>query len=229
MLTPDESREALRRLFWKRRIANLAVLCKTLGTDAPISVFRRLALVGYLSSYNQNSRFYTLSDVPEFDSHGLWQHQGVLFSKHGTLNATLTHMVETADSGHTHGELEAIVRVRVHNMLFDLVKRGRIGRELLDGLFLYVSAQQERAAAQSDRRRQQSEAAARRPILSGQTLEIAVLLEVIHGALSIPAPTEVVKRLAAKDTRISRDDVEAIFHKHGLKKTPGSRSRSSRR
>ena len=228
MLSPEESRVALRKLFQQRRVVDLPLLFKTLRTDAPRSVFRRLSLVDYVSSYNQNGRYYTLSDIPEFDAHGLWQHQGIFFSKHGTLKATITNLVELSDSGHTHGELEVVVRVRVHNMLLELVKGGRIGREVLDGLFLYVSAAPERATAQVARRRQKLAAVAQAVLVSGPSLEIAVLVEVIHGARLIPDPEQIVGRLAGKGVQVALDQVEAIFHRHGLKKTPRSRTRSSR-
>lgn len=229
MLSVEQSRVALRKLFRQRRIADLPALFKTLQTDSPMSVYRRLFPLGYISSYSHNGRFYTLDDVPEFDAGGFWQYQGAFFSRHGTLMSTTAHLVETAEAGRTHKELEAALRVRVHNTLLDLVKGKRIGRELLDGLFLYVSAEQERAAAQVSRRRQKPAAVAQAAVLSGQSLEIAVLLEVIHGARLIPDPAQIVERLAGKDVRVARDQVEAIFHKHGLKKTPGPRSRFSRR
>ena len=211
MLSVDESRAALLKLFRKQRIATLDVLCKTLGTDAPRSVFRRLAIVGYLSSYNKNGRFYTLSDIPEFDARGLWRYQGVFFSKHGTLKATVKHLVEAADSGHTHGELEVVLRVRVHNMLLDLVRSGRIGRELMSSLFLYVSAESERAAVQIRRRRQDSEAEAsvrqsvREP---ARSLVIEVLLEVMHGADLVSDPADIVARLVARGIEASREQVD---------------------
>jgi hypothetical protein len=39
------------------------------------------------NSYNQNGRYYTLPDVPEYDANGLWCWCGVFFSRAGTLNA----------------------------------------------------------------------------------------------------------------------------------------------
>lgn len=229
MLSPELSRQALRRLFRQRRIADLGVLFTTLRTDSAMSVFRRLRDLGYRTSYSHARRYYTLEDIPEFDDSGLWQYQGVFFSKFGTLKDTLAHMVEASDAGHTHRELRARLRVHIHNTLLDLVNIKRVGRELLDGLFLYVSAEQERAATQVARRRQQSAAVVQAAHVLGPTLEIAVLLEVIHGARLIADPAKVAETLAGKGVRVSRDEVEAIFYKHGLKKTPRSRSRPSRR
>ena len=229
MLSPELSRQALRRLFRQRRIADLDLLFKTLQTESTMSVFRRLSGLGYLTSYNHARRYYTLDDVPDFDADGLWQYQGVLFSKCGTLKDTVSNLVEAADDGRTHRELRARLRVHVHNTLLDLVDSKGIGRELLDGLFLYVSADRARAIAQVARRRQKPAAVAPAAVLSGHSLEIAVLLEVIHGARLIPEPAQVIERLAGKGVGVDRDQVEAIFHKHGLKKTPRSPTRSSRR
>lgn len=217
MLSPELSRQALRQLFRQRRVVDLALLFKTLRTESAMSVFRRLSGLGYLTSYSHARRYYTLDHIPDFDGDGLWQYQGVFFSKHGTLKDTVAHMVEVADAGRTHRELRARLRVHVHNTLLDLVKSKRTGRELLDGLFLYVSAGQERAAAQVAQRRQRPAAVAQTVVLSGQSLEIAVLLEVIHGARLIPDPAQIVERLAGKAVQVAREQVEAIFHKHGLK------------
>ena len=229
MLSPDQSRRALRKLFRERRVADLRTLSGTLQTESRMSVFRRLSAMGYLASYSHSGRYYTLDDVPAFDDSGLWQHQGVFFSKHGTLKETVAHLVEIAVAGQTHKELRARLRVHVHNTLLDLVKTERIGRELLDGLFLYVSADRERAAAQVARRRQKPAATTCPALVSGPSLEIAVLLEVIHGARLIPEPAQVARHLVEKGVQVSRDQVESIFDKHGLKKKPGSRSRLSRR
>lgn len=88
--------------------------------------FRDLKVIGHLYSCNHAGRFYTLTDVPQFDADGLWQYQGVFFSRHGTLKATVGHLVQTADAGRTHHELQELLCVRVHNTLLDLVRRNEI-------------------------------------------------------------------------------------------------------
>mgnify|MGYP001567546057 CR=1 FL=1 len=229
MLSPEQSRLSLRRLFRQRRIADLALLSQTLQTDAPRSVFRRLAPLGYLSSYSHNSRYYTLDDIPDFDDDGLWQYQGVSFSRHRTLKATTVYLVDKALAGCSYKELELRLRVRVHNVLLDQVKSGHIGRELIDGLFLYVSADGQRAAAQVNERHRQECVVLPQSLAAGRPLVIEVLLEVIHGTRIVPDPALVAERLVGRGVLVSREQVEGIFHAHGLKKTSGSRSRSSRR
>jgi len=229
VLSPEQSRQALQRLFRQRQVADLDLLCKTLRTTSTMSVFRRLSALGYLTSYSHARRYYTLDEIPEFDARGLWQFQGVFFSKHGTLKETVACMVEEADAGQTQRELRAQLRVHIHNTLLDLVKSERIARELLGGLFLYVSASPERSASQITRRRQQAAVVAHSAPPVSPSLEIAVLLEIIHGARVIPAPLRIVEALSKEGVQVSREQVEVIFEKHRLKKTLRSRSKRSRR
>lgn len=215
-------------MFRQRRIADLRVVSATLRTDSRRSVYRRLSGVPYLRSYSHTGSYYTLDEIPEFDANGLWQYQGVFFSKCGTLKSATAHLVETAEAGRTHMELEGVLRVRVHNTLLDLVRIKRIGRELVHGLFVYLSADGDRAAAQIARRQQLRSAGDRPAREAGRPVVIEVLLEIIHGARVVADPADVAARLTARGVEVSRDQVDSIFQQHGLKKTRARRSRSSR-
>jgi len=227
MLPPDQSRQALTRLFHRQRVADLKALSAALETASRMSVFRRLSALGYLSSYSHNSRYYTLRDIPQFDRDGLWQYQGVCFSRHGSLKATLEYLVEGADAGRTHHELQVRLQVRVHNMLLDLVGNGRIGREIIGGRYLYVSADPERASSQLSLRRQQPEVLAKPVRESPASVVIEVLLDVIQSARVQPDAARVAERMAARGLPVSIDQIETIFGSYGVKKTAFSRSRRS--
>ena len=134
MATPDEDRQALSRLFQRRKIADLDHLFAALDTRSRMTVFRRLSPMGYVSSYSHAGRYYTLRDIPVFDPDGLWQHAGVLFSRDGTLKKTVVRLVEEADAGQFHRELHVRLRLRVHNTLADLIAQQRLGREPLDAV-----------------------------------------------------------------------------------------------
>ncbi len=229
MFSPEDSNRLLRGMFQKRRIADLHLLFATLRTESRSSVFRRLSPLGYLCSYSHTGRYYTLEDIPEFDADGLWQYQGVFFSRHGTLKATAARLVDTAEAGCTHPELEARLHVRVHNTLLDLVKGERIGRELVESLFLYVSADAAHGAVQVSRRRQLQSSRAGLAHGASRPLVVEVLLEIIHGARLVSDPADVASRLLARGIQVTRSQVDDIFHQHGLKKTLARRSQSSRR
>ena len=227
MLSPGQSCQALTRLFHHQRVADLKALSATLETSSRMSVFRRLSALGYFTSYSHNSRYYTLRDIPQFDRDGLWQYQGVCFSRHGSLKVTLEHLVEGADAGRTHHELQARLQVRVHNMLFDLVESRRIGRENIGGCYLHVSADPERATSQLSLRRQQEEALAKPIRESPTSVVIEVLLDVIQSARVQPDAARVAERLAARGLPVTIDQIETIFSSYGVKKTALSRSRRS--
>jgi hypothetical protein len=192
-----------------------------------MGIFRRLSALGYLTSYSHNSRYYTLRGIPQFDQDGLWQYQGVCFSRHGSLKATVKYLVEVADAGRTHHELHVRLQVRVHNMLLDLVQSRRIGRESIAGCYLYVSADPQRASSQLSLRRQQAEALEKPVRESPASVVIEVLLDVIQSAGVRPDAARVAERMAARGLPVSVDQVETIFGSYGVKKTAFSHSRRS--
>lgn len=223
LLAPEPSRQALTRLFQRQSVADLATLSAALKTSSRMSVFRRLSALGYLSSYSHAGRYYTLHDIPQFDPDGLWQYQGVCFSREGSLKATVERLVERSEAGRTHPELHARLQVRVHNTLLDLAQGRRIGRETWSGHYLYVSATPARAAAQL-RLRQQQPAGLGPPPEPPPAVVIEVLLDLVHSARVRPAADRVAERLAARGLPVTVEQVEAIFSRYELKKTAPSRS-----
>jgi hypothetical protein len=221
---------SLHRLVRRERVVDLEALCEVLRTRSRMTVFRRLRKVGYLSSFSHGGRFYTLADVPAFDELGLWFHEGVGFSRLGTLKETVARQVEDAPDGRTHAELQHVLRVRVHNTLHGLLGENRIGRERWRDVSLYVSREQGRAATQVERRREVEQVLeeALRVLTTEETVE--VLVEALRAAPEIPTHTEVAERLAARGIRVGSRLVLQVYERYGMeagKKT--SRSRSSRR
>jgi len=225
MLAPEPSRQALIRLFQRQSVADLATLSAALKTSSRMSVFRRLSALGHLSSCSHAGRYYTLPDIPQFNPDGLWQYQGVCFSRDGSLKATVERLVEQSEAGRTHPELHARLHLRVHNTLLDLVEGGRIGRQTWRGHYLYLSATPARAASQLSRRRQQP-AELGPPLPEPPTaVVIEVLLDLVHSARVRPDAERVAERLAARGLPVTVDQVQAIFSRYELKKTAPSRSR----
>lgn len=229
MRSADEARQALTRVFRRQKIATLDQLFAALRTRSRMTVFRRLSRVGYLSSYSHAGRYYTLRDVPQFDPDGLWQHAGVLFSRDGTLKATVVRLVQQADAGQFHRELQLRVRLRVHNTLADLVARHRLGRVPIEGEYLYLSANRERAATQLASRAQLGPPESA-PMALEPGVVIEVLVEVIHGAVVRLDAPQVAARLVARGVPVTVAQVEEVFRRHRVvKKTAPSRSPRSRR
>ena len=81
----DTTSPDLRSLFRKTPVMEMSQLEQVVPRSRR-SLFRDLSSLGYVSSYSHTDRYYTLSSVAEFDADGLWQFQGIGFSRDGTLN-----------------------------------------------------------------------------------------------------------------------------------------------
>ena len=175
------------------------------------SIYRDLSRMGYLSSYTHAGRYYTLAEIADFDDCGLWFHEGIGFSRSGTLKETAAVLVETADGGRTHPELESLVRVRVHNTLLGLVEDGRLGRERIGGLYLYVSADGAVRVQQVERRHALLAAMTPVPAALPTEVVIAVLVEALHASEGLAAGTVVAARLVARGQEVTAEQVERIY------------------
>jgi hypothetical protein len=222
MPTGDSPSQALDRVFRRHSVVDLGVLFDALGTRSRMTVFRRLKDRGYLSSFSHAGRYYTLEDIPRFDEHGLWFFQGIGFSRLGTLKKTVALAVSSSEAGRTHGELEAILKLRVHNTLLDLERRGCVSREAMGRLSLYLSPDPEMRQEQIARRRVLRESAVRAAPLS-PLATIEVLAEAVRTGGLMVAPAVVAERLRAREVMATAAEVEEVLSRHGLaagKKSP---------
>ena len=129
----------LLRFLRRNRIATLPQLKQLLGTDADITVFRKLKELSYRTSYSHRGSFYTLDEIADFDERGLWSFDSVRFSVHGTLVATAEVCVNQSSAGYFASELEAILHVPMKEPLLRLVGQDRVARQTVSGLYLYCA------------------------------------------------------------------------------------------
>ena len=226
MLSKDAAHHALRTLFRKRPVADLAILFEALDTRSRMSVFRRLRERGYFSSYTHTGRYYTLANIPEFDQYDLWRYEAIGFSRWGTLRATVAHRVENAPTGCTHAELEALLRVRVYNTLLALLRAREVRREAVAGTYLYLSVDESRAVQQLDARRQQLAQGIEPLPLPAQELVVLVLVEALHASEGLAAPSVIASRLTAHGQPVTLEQVERVYQHFRLeaeKKTAAPR------
>lgn len=132
--------DVLRRYLRAHKIANLGELKKALGTSADVTVFRKLRPLQYLTSYTHRGGYYTLPENAQFDAEGLWSHEAVWFSRHGTLLATIEAFIQRSDRGLLASELADAVHAEVHDALRQLRREGRVRHTDFNGQYLYSSA-----------------------------------------------------------------------------------------
>src|SRR6516225_5132829 len=132
--------DTLRRFLRSHKIATLPELKGALGTSADLTVFRKLKLLDYLSSYTHSGRYYTLPSIARFNDLGLWSYEAVCFSRYGTLLATAEAFVNASPTGYLAEELARTLHVEVQEPLRQLVEQNRLSRTELGGCYLYTSS-----------------------------------------------------------------------------------------
>jgi hypothetical protein len=132
--------QALRKHLLRHKIATLPELKSALGTTADLTVFRKLKLLDYLSSYTHRGRYYALRETTRFDDAGLWCYDAVWFSRYGTLVATIEAFVKQSPRGCFADELAGTLHAEVQDPLHDLVRAERLRPSEVTGRFLYTSA-----------------------------------------------------------------------------------------
>jgi hypothetical protein len=139
MRLPTFDSKSLRQHLSRHKIASLVELKAALGRSADLTVFRKLKALGYRTSYTHRGRYYTLDTIARFDEDGLWSHQGVWFSRQGTLLATAEHFVTHSLRGFFAPELADTLHVEVQDALHQLVQTDRLRRTEAGGLYLYTA------------------------------------------------------------------------------------------
>lgn len=133
--------DELRAFLLRNKIATLDELKQSLGTPVDVTVFRKLKLLDYLTSYSHRGRYYTLREIATFDENGLWSQAEAWFSRFGTLLATAEAFVTRSLRGYFADELAPLLHVEVQDALHQLTLQHRLARQVVSGRYLYTAAE----------------------------------------------------------------------------------------
>jgi hypothetical protein len=177
---------------------------------------RRLKTWAALASFNYNSRFYTLPELPQFDEQGLWFHRDIGFSRHGHLPQTIVALVRQSPGGLTAAQLGQRLRLDPRSFLWQFHEHPQLQRQRHQGHYVYFAADPSVAASQKAVRRADL---APLPLPSAQEA-IAVLVQAIRHPEH--SPEQLAANLHADYPHLSAQAIVALFAHHGLtlKKTP---------
>jgi hypothetical protein len=183
-----------------------------------ITARRFLKRHGCFTSINKNARYYTLSDIPEFDNDGLWNYKGIIFSRLGNLRETLIQLIEMSDMGLSVNEIENLVGLPNKSSYMSTFKHGDdVKRETIGGSgtgrFIYFALESEKSHHQRVRR------LASITSLPSDSDAITILVELIRHPNS--SPTDLATILLNKGEKIDSHSIERLLIHHRLeKKTP---------
>lgn len=130
---------ALLKYMNEMRIATMDELKNLLKTRSRMTVFRKLKILDYISSYSHKGKYYSLNDIAEYDKYGVWRYESVSFSKYKTVKKALTFLINNSSQGYTACALSSILAVKVSDTLLELVKSRSITRRKMSGSYVYYS------------------------------------------------------------------------------------------
>ena len=140
--------DRLANLLRDQKVATMPQLKSALGTSITFTVLRKLAPLGYRSSYSHGGTYYTLDSIAQYNELGLWSYRDIHFSRHGTLLNTAATLVTNAPAGYFTHELDALVQVATKDALRHLIRRDRLDRRKLTGRYLYCAQERQRRQEQ---------------------------------------------------------------------------------
>ena len=216
--TMNEISRKLEKLFKLHRVMDIVTIQKILGGRSKRTVFRDLNQLKYLTSYSHARKFYTLQEIPEFDSDGLWNHNDVYFSKCGTLKNTVAGMINSSEEGMTHRELETLLQVRLHNTLLDLIRSNIVERKKMGQYYVYFSADQDVNALQLERRGWTETSTAYNVSLPSLSVRINVLAEMLRSHTARTDYHLIKSRLIKRGVIVTVEQIERIVYHYEVKK-----------
>ncbi len=216
MPTQKTPAKRLQKLFHQRLCWTLAQLAQKLGY-ALLSVRPFLKQVGYFRSFTDNGKWYTLRDTPQFDRDGLWHHQGIGFSKHVSLTATIEHLVGRSPAGLTASEVAQKLQHPCHTVLTRLHQAGQLDRVKVAGQFRYLATQ----SPLNSQQRQQALLSQGPDPSTSLNPQAAVWVLVEHIKNPARSFEELAGHLRAqRKLPVTSELIDRLFQEHGLKKTP---------
>jgi hypothetical protein len=173
-----------------------------------------------LTSYNQNGRYYTLPDIPQFDENGLWRFKDVYFSKHGNLKKTIIYLVSNSSSGLTGKQIGDLLGLSPQSFLHHFRDCKGIVREKHDGVYAYFSDQSERYDQQIQSR-STAISSFSEPSFSDVDAVVILVALIKHPEISVE---DILALPEIKRKKYSPVSIRRFLESHDLlKKTPDTR------
>jgi hypothetical protein len=209
----NKESEYMKTIYGLEKVMTISGL-KNRTKVSEITIRRKLKKSGAITSYNKNGKFYTLPDIPKFDTNGLWNYKDIRFSKFGNLNQTIIHLVNCSPGGLYAEIIGELIAYQPHSLLNQLCLKSTIQREKFHGKYVYFSIEEQVYKSQFNK------------YTSLQSLyiedEISCLVAVRLLIEKIRKPksslSDLVKILHKENIKISELQADHFFEKHGIEK-----------
>ena len=201
-----------------RTVVDFEELKERFPSRSESSIRRDLSKLKCVTCFTDNSKYYTLPDIPVYDGFGLWRYGAICFSKHGTIKETARVLINESARGLSHTGLSTILGIPLYNPLRALVQEGSVTCETDGNRMTFYSGDDEIGKRQRSNCPDAARYSAYHPFDLHVTIDLllAVLLE---NEDTVDKAHMFLK--ANRHPNITRKEVEEIFtfYKLAEKKT----------
>jgi len=201
-----------------KTVVDIQVIMERFPNRSVPSFHRDLEKLHCVTSYTDNSRYYTLPDIPNYDGYGIWKYDNIRFSKNGTAKETARVLVCESSSGLSHTELKDIMGIRLYGSLKTLVHKKAIISVAVGNKLIFFSGDEIVSQRQKSCRSDMASAIISNPF--NLTTVIEVLLAVfLEDKVNVEDAYRFLK--SGKQPTITRMEVKEIFSYYKL---PGKKN-----
>ena len=166
------------------------------------------------TSYNKNGMYYVLPEIPQFDKCGIWEYNGILFSKYGNLKKTLISIVRNSPNGLSGTEIGETLGLNPRSFLSHYSGVAGILRKKTESKYIYFSDSPMICKRQKKKRAALS--VAKKTQLPADNISILILVDLIkHPNSNL---TNIHKRLRKQNFEITIEMIKNLLHYYDLEK-----------
>lgn len=214
----DEKLKSVFNFLEDIKVFTLDQLISSLKCSMPTARLKLKFWQAY-TSYNQNSRYYTLPTVPCFNENGLWFYKNIFFSKYGNLRNTVVHLINNSPLGLTGNEIGALINLSPRSFLHHFQDVAGIQRQKVEGVYAYYSDNPGRYKEQVQNRSRAIACAGKRLSDADAVIILAALIKQ-HGL----GMEDIMRLPEVRQRNLPRAVISEFLGRHDLlKKTPDTR------
>lgn len=180
------------------------------------TLFYKLKVQGYYTSYNLNRQYITLKEIPIFDSNGIWEYRGIKFSKYKNVEETIGHIINRSPAGLSASEIAETLGIQTHNQLLRCKRKGLLARKRYGRNQIYYCADEKTRKQQMEKRETKLMKLMKHPKSkppSYKTIINILLVMLKHHEIK---PDQIISILSSEEKRINEIDVKWVMKEYGI-------------
>ena len=133
----DKRLQLLNDLFARKRVCSFQEILDDAGCPE-ITTRRDLKEIKAISSYSHQRRFLTLPTIPTFNEYGIWQFNGIGFSRYKDSLELIVNVINSSEKGLTREDIEKILRIKIFQQIQVLLTRNKLNRAKVGNRYVYL-------------------------------------------------------------------------------------------